>query len=118
VGILVISFAEPEKLAAYQERHQWPFAILADPKRTAYRAFTLRRLSWFRVFSVSTIWQYLKLLRRGMVLRGYGKDDIYQGGGDFLIDTRGNILFAHRSQDPSDRPLVSRLFQEIEHLRS
>jgi peroxiredoxin len=55
VTIVVISFAEPEKLAPYQERHQWPFIMLADPKRIAYQAFGLKRLSWFRVFAASTL---------------------------------------------------------------
>ena len=47
----------------------------------------------------------------------YGKDDIYQSGGDFLLDRDGKILFAHRSQNPSDRPSASRLLQVIDQLK-
>jgi peroxiredoxin len=114
VAIVVVSFAAPEKLIRYQEQHQWPFTILADPERTAYRAFALRRLSWFRVFSPATIGLYLKLLREGLPRKDYGKEDIYQSGGDFLIDHDGRILFAHRSQDPADRPSAERLLQVID----
>ena len=118
VSITVVSFAEPAKLMHYQKQHPWPFTVLADPDRTAYRAFTLRRLSWFRVFSLATLKLYVKLFREGMARENYGKEDIYQAGGDFLLDREGNILFAHRSQDPSDRPAAVRLIQEIDRISS
>jgi peroxiredoxin len=114
VAIVVVSFAEPEKLVHYQEHHRWPFTMLADPKRIAYRAFALKRLSWFRVFSPATLKLYWILRRKGMKQDAYAGDDIYQAGGDFLLDREGQILFAHRSQDPADRPAVTRLLEEIE----
>lgn len=114
VSIVVISFAEPLRLAQYQEYHQWPFVILADPKRTAYNAFALNRLSWLQVFSPATLKLYWRLLREGKQREDYGKDDIYQSGGDFLIDRDGNVLFAHRSRDPADRPTAAKLLEIIE----
>lgn len=117
VTIVVASFAEPAKLIHYQERHRWPFTVLADPKRIAYRAFLLNRLSWFRVFSPATLKLYWTLRRKGMKQDAYAGDDIYQAGGDFLLDRDGNILFAHRSQDPSDRPSASRLLEVIDQLK-
>jgi peroxiredoxin len=114
VAIVVVSFAEPARLAPYQEHHHWPFVILADPKRTAYQAFALKRLSLLRVFSLSTLRLYFRLLREGKKLPDYGKDDYYQAGGDFLVDRKGNILFAHRSQDPADRPPIKKLLEAID----
>ena len=114
VSIVVISFAEPQRLAQYQEHHQWPFVMLTDPKRTVYDAFALRRLSWLQVFSPATLKLYWRLLREGKKREDYGKDDIYQGGGDFLIDRDGNLLFAHRSRDPADRPAVAKLLEIID----
>ena len=116
ISIVVISFAEPQRLARYQEYHQWPFVILADPKRTAYDAFTLKRLSWLQVFSPATLKLYWRLLREGKKREDYGKDDIYQSGGDFLIDRDGNVLFSHRSQDPADRPSPKRLFEVFDRI--
>ena len=118
VAIVVISFAEPAKLAPYQEHHQWPFTMLADPERGAYREFALKRLSWFKVFSPATLKLYWKLLREGMKPENYGKDDFHQSGGDFLLDRKGIILFAHRSRDPADRPAPSRLLEVIDELVS
>lgn len=114
VAIVVISFAKPEQLLPYQKHHQWPFVILADPKRIAYQAFGLQRLSWFQVFSLSTLRLYVRLLREGKRSQNYGKEDYYQAGGDFLLDRDGNILFAHRSQDPADRPELGKLLEAID----
>jgi hypothetical protein len=116
VAIAVVSFAEPATLIHYQEQHRWPFTILADPDRVAYGAFALRRLSWLRVFSPATLKLYWKLLREGMKREDYGKDDIYQSGGDFLLDSEANLLFAHRSQDPADRPAGAKLLEAIDSL--
>lgn len=118
VSIAVVSFAQPSALAHYQERHGWPFTILADPNRIAYLAFELKRLSWFRVFSPATLKLYVKLLCEGMKPESYGRQDIHQSGGDFLLDREGNVLFAHRSQDPADRPTAKKLLQEIDRIIS
>lgn len=116
VGIAVVSFAEPVRLLDYQERHRWPFTMLADPQRAAYREFALPRLSWFRVFSPATLKLYWTLWRRGVKREAYGGDDVYQAGGDFVLDRQGNILFAHRSQDPADRPAAAKLLEEIDRI--
>jgi peroxiredoxin len=109
-----VSFAEPAKLAHYQEQHRWPFPILADPERRAYGAFLLKRLSWFQVFSPATLKLYWKLLRSGMQHEAGQGDDIYQSGGDFLLDRTGGMLYAHRSEDPADRPSVAQLLEAID----
>ena len=116
VSIVVVSFAERSKLVYYHEKHQWPFTILADPKRTAYQAFALKRLAWWQVFSAATLKLYLRLFCEGMKREDYGKQDIYQSGGDFLLDRGGNILFAHRGQDPADRPSAEKLLLEIDRV--
>jgi hypothetical protein len=110
----VVSFSQPAQLGAYQERHAWPFELLADPERKAYATFNLKRLSWFKVFSPATLALYFTLRRRGLAREPYGGDDIYQSGGDFLLDRNGNILFAHRSRDPADRLLPARLLEETD----
>ncbi|HEX6801113.1 MAG TPA: SelL-related redox protein [Candidatus Binatia bacterium] len=114
VKVVVVAFSEPTTLVHYQEHHQWHFPILADPERKAYQAFGLERLSWHRVYSLATLKLYLKLFRKGLVRQDYGESDVYQTGGDFLIDRNGKILFAHRSDEPADRPSVSTLLKAID----
>ena len=115
VAIVVVSFAEPGKLSSYIEHHRWPFTVLADPDRKAYGAFALKCLPWWRVFSPAMFKLYLRLARKGLQRRDYGKEDVYQSGGDFVLDREGNILFAHRSEDPGDRPQVGNLLMAIDH---
>ena len=114
VKVVVVAFSEPATLVHYQEHHQWHFPILSDPERKAYQAFGLERLSWHRVYSLATLKLYLKLFRKGLVRQDYGESDVYQAGGDFLIDCNGKILFAHRSDEPADRPSVSTLLKAID----
>ena len=92
--------------------------MLADPERRAYQTFTLKRLSWFRVFSPATLKLYWNLRRKGMKQEAYAGDDIYQAGGDFLLDRDGHILFAHRSQDPADRPAPAKLLAAIDRIKA
>jgi hypothetical protein len=114
VSIVVVSFAKPATVLSYQQRQQWPFIILADPQRTAYRAFSLKRLSLWRVYSPSTLVSYLRLCREGKRLQLYEESDIYQSGGDFILDRAGNVLFAHRSRTPADRPDTTQLLNALE----
>ncbi len=113
MAIVVVSFAAPATLTRYQEQHHWPFPILADPDRHAYRAFALKRLSLLRVFSPATLKLYLRM-RGERTRERYSREDIYQGGGDFLLDRAGHILFAHRSRDPADRPSVAQLLVQVD----
>ena len=117
VAVAVVSFAEPAKLVSYQKCHQWPFAIFADPQRVGYRKFALKKLSWLQAFAPATLKLYWQLLRAGFKREDYGREDIYQSGGDFLLDRDGTILFAYRSQNPSDRPSARRLLEVIDQLK-
>lgn len=90
--------------------------MLADPERKAYGAFALKRLSWFQVFSPAALKLYWKLIRGGMKQDRYQGEDIYQSGGDFLLDDSANVLFAHRSQDPADRPAPAQLLAAIDRI--
>lgn len=117
VRLLGISFEEPSKLLNYQERHRWPFPILADPERKAYRIFALPRFKSWQVFSPSTLKLYWHLIRQGMRQERYDGADIFQSGGDFLLDRDGHLVYAHRSKNPADRPTIAALLKHIDGLQ-
>jgi hypothetical protein len=116
IDVFVTSFAAPERLRPYQEIKQWPFPIYADPDRTVYKAFELRRLPWWKLFRPRVVWTYLKLLAKGGKVERTRGDDIAQGGGDFLITSAGGLLFEFRSDDPADRPTIKTLKKAVERL--
>lgn len=79
-----------------------PFPLWLDPERRAYRAFGLER-SLLRAWSPRGLLAYARLLASGRRWRGIQGDSL-QLGGDFIVDRRGILRFAHRSADPADRP--------------
>ena len=89
-----------------------PFQLLSDPERAAYRAYGLRKGGLWRILRPKTVWEYAKLIARGRLFRGIQADP-FQLGGDFVIDGSGIVRFAHRSEDPADRPAMDRLLQAI-----
>ena len=113
VSVAVVSFAKPERLRRYHDQKRWPFLMLADPDRTAYAVLGFSRIPLHRLFSPRMLLVYWRLWRKGRRSK-YEKDDIFQGGGDALIDAEGRILYIHRSHDPADRPSVTTLKQAVE----
>ena len=114
VLIGVVSFAPPDKLVVYQQHRKWPFLMLSDPERVAYSRFDLGKMSWLQLLGPATIGLYTRLMLKGRRFRSYGKDDYEQGGGDFILDRQGTMLFAHRSNNPADRPKPQALLEAID----
>lgn len=88
----------------------WTGPVLADPDRGAYRAYGLGRLPWHRAIAVKTLLLYAGFLLRGRLPRPPGQD-VMQQGGDFIVDGRGVVRFAHAGRSPDDRPRVDDLFR-------
>ena len=55
---------------------------------------------------------YLKLMRQGQKVKR-PTDDIYQLGGDVLIDPFGTVRWHYVSQSPIDRPSVSSILAVV-----
>ena len=87
---------------------QLPFPILSDPQRDTYRAYGLASGTLLRVLAPGTIWTYVKLLARGNRYQ-FGKSDLRQMGGDFVLDERGLVAYEFRGASPHQRPTVSEL---------
>ena len=110
--IVVISFVGPERLSQYLKAHPWPFRVLADPSRSAYRAFGLGSATWMQLLRPRVIARYFGLIFRGRMPH-VAQEDVHQLGGDFVLDRTGRIVFEHRSRDPADRPSVEELLAAV-----
>lgn len=111
--MVVLTFVPPERLSRYQQAP--PFLTLADPERTAYRAFGLGRGSWWRVTGWRTLLGYFRLLLRGRLPRlPVPGDDVLQLGGDFVLDRDNRLRYSHSSRDPSDRPSADEVVQAVQ----
>ena len=117
-SVLAITPSRPEVLAGHPRTRSWPFPIVADPQRQAYRAFGLGRASLWRFFLPKALFRYLRLMFRGWLpRRPKAGEDPFQLGGDFVLDRGLHLRYAHRSADPSERPTVRRLIEEVRNVR-
>jgi len=90
-----------------------PFPLLIDKERVTYAGWGLGRTNLFgAMLSPSLNWRYLRLLLKGERFLGFAPD-MFQLGGDFVVDPAGRISFAHRMRNNGDRAEVSRLVQEL-----
>jgi hypothetical protein len=110
--VIVVSFAPVERLPGYIELHGWPFPVVSDPDRAAYRAFGLESAGWGRLLRPRVWRRYASLMLRGYRLRG-SREDVHQLGGDFVVGRDRRLVYAHRSADPADRPSAEELVNAL-----
>jgi hypothetical protein len=61
--------------------------------------------------------RYLRLIFAGWrPHRGEAEEDMLQLGGDFILSADRHLLYAHRSNDPADRPAAADLLDRIRQL--
>ncbi|CAK6983798.1 selenoprotein L [Scomber scombrus] len=89
------------------------FDLLLDPQRKVYRSFGLGS-SYSKVMRFNILLQYSEY---GAADRDFPDipshllEDIYQMGGNFLLDEGGKVLFSHPCKNPLDRPALSDILQ-------
>ncbi len=108
--VVAISFVTPQRLQSYLERRSLSMTCLSDPSRKAYRAFGLERVGWWRLLRPQAWGVYLRLILRGQLPRR-PQEDVHQLGGDFLFAASGRLVYAYRSEGPTDRPTVDQLLE-------
>lgn len=108
--LVAVCMSRPEALAAFLRQTPLPCPVVADPDRAAYRQFGLGRASWWTLLRPTVLGLYLKLAWRGGPVRRPPKgEDVHQLGGDFVLDGRRRLAYAHCSADPGDRPTAAEL---------
>ena len=89
---------------------QWPLLIDAD--RAVYRRYGMLAASWWDVWGVKSWLVYLQALLRGELPKP-AHGDIYQRGGDVLIDPAGIVRLHHVGAGPADRPAVEAILARL-----
>lgn len=113
-AVLLVAYDEPSLLEAKMLHHlELPFPLALDLERTTYSAWGLGRTNLFgAMLSPSLNWRYFRLLLAGERFLGFAPD-MFQLGGDFVIDRGGTVSFAHRMQNNGDRAAVSTLLDAL-----
>ncbi len=115
VQVVVVTFERPEQARKYQQESQLPWPILIDHDRRLYQAYGMEKGSKRQILGLKNWLAYAKLAWRGEKIRK-PTDDVYQLGGDVLIDGQGIVRFHFVSQRPVDRPPVEELLERIRQL--
>jgi len=117
--VVVICMSGPKNLRAYLSGADWPFIVLGDPERIAYRAFGLERTGWGRFFRWSVLRRYLALIWGGWRVRSpYEGEDLLQLGGDFILTRSFQLGWMHRSLNPTERPSITVLLEAIREAKA
>lgn len=113
VRVLVVSFGGVEGAKLWLEQTGCTFRMLLDPERKIYRSFGLGS-SYAKVMKFSCLLQYSEysLAQRDLPdVPPRLLEDIYQMGGDFLLDDTGKVLLSHPCKNPLDRPSLVGILQ-------
>jgi hypothetical protein len=113
VQIVVVTFGSNFLARRYVEDTSLNWPVLMDETREMYRKYGMLTASIWDIWGPRTWWVYLKEISMGAKLRK-SEGDIYQRGGDVLIDPVGIVSLHHIGVGPADRPPVERLLQRID----
>jgi len=113
--VLLISYDEIALLKEKMMRDlQLPYPLLLDPTKETYGRWGMGRTNVFgAMLSPSLNVRYLKLMLHGEKFLGTAPD-MFQLGGDFVVDPDGRISFAHVMKNNGDRASVETINSAME----
>jgi hypothetical protein len=113
VKIVVVTFEAGFLARRYVEDTSLTWPLLVDDTRETYRNYGMLSASFWDVFGPKTWWAYLKEIAKGKKLKK-SEGDIFQRGGNVLIDPGGTVHLHHIGVGPGDRPAVEALLKKID----
>jgi len=110
--VVVVTFAHDFLARSYVEDTGLTWPLLIDGDRQVYRSYDMLHASFLDIWGPKTWLVYGRELLKGRKLEK-SEDDIYQRGGDVLIDPDGIVRLHHVGDGPADRPEASQIFSII-----
>ena len=102
-AVVLVGLGNVEQTAAFKERFDVPFPIIADPEKRLFEAFRLKQASAGALLSAKTLLRGVTAMAKGHGI-GVPQGNMRQLPGVFIIDTDGRILFSHHASGPADHP--------------
>jgi peroxiredoxin len=103
VAIVVVTFEHDYFARRYVEETRLAWPLLIDDQREVYRSYGMLAASFWDIWGPASWWAYLKALLKGQHLQK-SSGDVFQRGGDVLIDPDGIVRLHHVGSGPADRP--------------
>ena len=111
-GVVLVGLGSIKETAAFKERFDVPFPMIADPQKQIFEAFRLKRGSAGSLLSAKMVFRGVTAIAKGHGI-GVPKGDVRQLPGVFIIDTDGRILFSHHASGPADHPQPDTLLEVL-----
>lgn len=111
--VLVVAFGRIEGAQLWLQETGCTFNMLLDPQNKIYRSFGLGS-SFSKVMKFDVLLKYSEYLANDRSLPHVPRhleEDIFQMGGDFLLDEGGKVLLARPSKNPLERPTAKQLME-------
>ncbi len=105
VGLVLVGFSPPERLAALARHLGWSGLVLSDRTRKTYERLGLGRAPLWRVYSPRTVLTYARAALAGHRLPRPVEDTRQLGGDAVVVD--GTVVHLWRPRTPDDRPTAS-----------
>lgn len=110
--VVVITFENDFFARSYVADTTLTWPLLIDETHQIYQGYGMLKASFLDVWGIKSWAVYLRELYRGQKLTS-SKADIYQRGGDVLIDPGGIVRLHHIGQGPADRPAVKSILTKV-----
>jgi len=112
VKVAVVTFENDFFARSYVAETTLTWPLLVDDTRETYRNYGMLSASFWDIWGPKTWWAYLKQFMKGERLRK-SEGDIYQRGGDVLIDPNGIVSLHHVGAGPADRPAIGTILNKL-----
>ncbi|KAI4892445.1 hypothetical protein NFI96_028548, partial [Prochilodus magdalenae] len=115
VQVLVVSYGSLEGAEFWLAQTGYGFDMVFDPERKVYQAFSLGS-SFAKVIKFDNMLRYSEF---HVAKRSFPQvpsefiDDLFQMGGNFVLDEGGAVIFSHRCQNPVDRPSAEHILAAL-----
>jgi hypothetical protein len=114
--VAAIGMGRPDMAAHFKKEFEIPFTLLVDHDQETYKTVEIKRGSQWEVAGPRVWGRYAKglLTGKGVALP---KQDVLQLGGVAVVDTKGKVLFLHRSETSADNAPVEKLLEALPDAR-
>ncbi len=112
IKVVVVTFENDFLARSYVEDTALTWPILIDSTREVYKGYGMLSASFWDIWGIKTWEAYFKEILKGNKPKK-GEGDIYQRGGDVLIDPTGIVRLHHIGDGPADRPSVKQILKVV-----
>ena len=101
--VVAIGMGSPSRTREFRSSLMLPYSLLCDPRRVAYEAYGLIKMSLLREARPNSVVRLMDAVRRHGGARE-PEQPMRQLGGVFVVDTTGIVRYAFRSHRASEHP--------------